>query len=192
MRWRIETYWGVPADHIGFGYFWRLRLAASPRVGAFPDLGRSGCNSATAYFDGDGIGSVCGPLTGAVPKYDVVHRYRRVRLHLIDRFLGQLGLQIFFNLGLGIVESLRRARGDLDDVIAELGFHRLADFAYRQRERRLVERRHHLAVLEFAQIAALCARARVVRFGFRQRGEIGARHELLANVLRLGQGLFLA
>jgi hypothetical protein len=24
LRWRMETYWGVPADEIGFGDFWRF------------------------------------------------------------------------------------------------------------------------------------------------------------------------
>lgn len=24
LRWRIETYWGTPADHIGFREFWRF------------------------------------------------------------------------------------------------------------------------------------------------------------------------
>jgi hypothetical protein len=24
LRWRMETYWGVPADQIGFGDFWRF------------------------------------------------------------------------------------------------------------------------------------------------------------------------
>jgi hypothetical protein len=24
LRWRMETYWGVPAGEIGFGDFWRL------------------------------------------------------------------------------------------------------------------------------------------------------------------------
>lgn len=24
LRWRMETYWGIPADTIGFGGFWRF------------------------------------------------------------------------------------------------------------------------------------------------------------------------
>jgi hypothetical protein len=24
LRWRMETYWGVPAEKIGFGDFWRF------------------------------------------------------------------------------------------------------------------------------------------------------------------------
>jgi len=24
LRWRMETYWGTPADQIGFGEFWRF------------------------------------------------------------------------------------------------------------------------------------------------------------------------
>jgi len=24
LRWRMETYWGIPADGIGFGDFWRF------------------------------------------------------------------------------------------------------------------------------------------------------------------------
>lgn len=24
LRWRIETYWGLPAESIGFGDFWRF------------------------------------------------------------------------------------------------------------------------------------------------------------------------
>jgi len=24
LRWRIETFWGTPADQIGFGDFWRF------------------------------------------------------------------------------------------------------------------------------------------------------------------------
>jgi hypothetical protein len=24
LRWRVETYWGVPAETIGFGDFWRF------------------------------------------------------------------------------------------------------------------------------------------------------------------------
>jgi hypothetical protein len=24
LRWRMETYWGVQAEHIGFGDFWRF------------------------------------------------------------------------------------------------------------------------------------------------------------------------
>ena len=24
LRWRMETYWGIPADSIGFGDFWRF------------------------------------------------------------------------------------------------------------------------------------------------------------------------
>jgi hypothetical protein len=24
LRWRVETYWGVPAEHITFGDFWRF------------------------------------------------------------------------------------------------------------------------------------------------------------------------
>jgi hypothetical protein len=24
LRWRMETYWGVPADQIGPGHFWRF------------------------------------------------------------------------------------------------------------------------------------------------------------------------
>jgi hypothetical protein len=24
LRWRMETYWGIPADEIGFAQFWRF------------------------------------------------------------------------------------------------------------------------------------------------------------------------
>ena len=27
LRWRMETYWGVPAEQIGFGDFWRFAWA---------------------------------------------------------------------------------------------------------------------------------------------------------------------
>ena len=42
-------------------------------------------------------------------------------------------------------------------------------------------------MLEGTQVAALRAGAGVIRFGLRQRGEVGAGDNLLSNVLRLGQ-----
>ena len=27
LRWRLETYWGVPADRIGFAEFWKFAWA---------------------------------------------------------------------------------------------------------------------------------------------------------------------
>ena len=47
--------------------------------------------------------------------------------------------------------------GQLDDVIPELRCHHVADLAGLQREGRLIERRHHLAAREEAEIAALAA-----------------------------------
>ena len=31
LRWRMETYWGMPADRIGFAEFWKFAWAAPPR-----------------------------------------------------------------------------------------------------------------------------------------------------------------
>ena len=64
-----------------------------------------------------------------------------------------------------------RALFDLNDVVAERRFDRRADRADRRRERVLVERRHHLALAERAEIAALVLAAGIGRILLRERRE---------------------
>ena len=131
-----------------------------------------------------------GPAGPPGAKVSVVQRYGGMLLDLFQGFFRHFRLQIFFDLCLRLVEGLGGMRRDLDNVIAEICPHGLADLAHRQRERCLIERRHHLAMLEGSQVTAFCSSARIIRFGLGYGCEIAARQNLLTNLLRLGQGFF--
>jgi len=76
--------------------------------------------------------------------------------------------------------------GDLDQVQPEGRAHGLAHLPERQAEGRVLERLHHHAALEPAEIAALCGRARIVRELLGERGEVLAGAQSLERRLRLG------
>src|SRR5437016_3757832 len=103
---------------------------------------------------------------------------RRLLPEPIDLALGDLRSQFFLDLRTYFVKRLGFLLVDLDDVVTERRLYRLAEFAYGQRERGLLERRHHLAVLEESKIAAVGSGAGVVGLGFRFRRKIAAGHQL--------------
>src|SRR5205823_1810870 len=76
----------------------------------------------------------------------------------------------------------------LDDVVAELGLHRMRDLTRPHEERGLVERRDRLALRD-RELAAQLLRARVLRVLLRERGEVGA--VLNLRVERVGERLAL-
>ena len=96
-------------------------------------------------------------------------------------------LQLVLDLRPHFGQRLRR-RGplldDLDDVEAELRLHQVAELAGLQRERRLVELRHHLALAEEVEVAALGLAGFVLRVLLRELREVRARLDLGAAGLR--------
>src|SRR3954453_11514545 len=74
------------------------------------------------------------------------------------------------------------AGGRLDDVVAVLGVHRLRDLAGLQAERRLVERRHRLA-LRHRQLSAVRGRSRVLGVLLRELREVPAALQLLVETV---------
>jgi hypothetical protein len=87
------------------------------------------------------------------------------------------------DLGAGGLQRLRLARTHLieaDQVVAELGTHRLADLSGLERIQRVGKVLHVGAAIGPAEIAAASSRARILGVLARQRGEILARLELRA------------
>src|SRR5579883_1069880 len=107
--------------------------------------------------------------------------------HGFQLILDQRRHQLFLHF----IESGKRSVAlvlDLDDMPAELGLNRIGNLAGLQRERRVLERLHHLAARKIAEIAAGLG-ARAIRALFGKFGKIGAGLELLYDVLRLLLGL---
>ena len=91
-----------------------------------------------------------------------------------------------------LLERHRRGRTmlcHLDDVVAELRRDDVADFARLERERRLIERRDHLALGEEVRVATLL-RAAVGRVLLRELGEVARRRAPASGPLRPGPCAF--
>ncbi|VUM09821.1 hypothetical protein PGKDCPLP_02877 [Stenotrophomonas maltophilia] len=118
----------------------------------------------------------------------------------IDQAAGQLveaalaiGLQLLG--GQRVTHFLERLalatthRGDLDDVVAEVGLHRADHVTRLGGEQGVFERLDHRATLDPAQITALVLRTRVFRVGLGQRREVGTRRlGFGSELVRLGFG----
>ena len=101
------------------------------------------------------------------------------------------GRNFFSMSGRTSARALRDMRFDLDQVITERRLHRFRDLIHLGRKCRFLERRNHHPLAEFAEIAPLRARPRVVRLGLGDGREILAGHQPLPDRLRLRQGFFV-
>ena len=137
------------------------------------------------YCFGAGAGAAGAAPGAAAAGGGSAGRSRRSILAVSRSMRDEFGLRLARDIGLDLildlVEFRHRARAlvlDLDDVPAELRLHRIGDLARIHLERDLGEFRHHLALDEIAEVAAVGG-ARILRLLLRQLGEIGAALELL-------------
>src|SRR3954462_13823881 len=102
---------------------------------------------------------------------ETVHERRRL-------LLAVLRFEILLDPRLGLVERDGPARlllEHLDDVKAEVGFDQVADGTGLEAEGHFVELRHHLPLLEEAEVAAVRRTARILGVGLGQCREVLAR-----------------
>ena len=124
--------------------------------------------------------------TGSHEDFDLRLRFQCAHERLGLR-LAILAAQEFIDVGLGFFERYHARRlliGDLDDVVAERRFDELTRITRLERERGLLERRHHLPLLEVSEVAAVGCAAWILRVLFRGRREVFSSLEFLQN--RLG------
>src|SRR5438552_14101960 len=80
---------------------------------------------------------------------------------------------------------------NLDDVKTELALNDVADLSGLQRERSLLELRHHLSVTEPTQVATFLFASGIARKLFRERGEIFSGTCTLEHLFSLRSSLFV-
>ena len=103
----------------------------------------------------------------------------RLRLQIIDRFLAHLRPDLLLDVGAHLLERLRFALLDQNQVIPVGCFNGFGDLPDGRREHHFIKLRHHLPRTESPQIAAILARPGVVGFclglilELRARGDLG-------------------
>ncbi len=115
----------------------------------------------------------------------------RLGLQRFDRFGAHLRTQRLLDFAAHGFERLGSAGFDQNQVIAKRSFDGLAQLAHRQFERDLIELFHHLARTKRTQIAAVFARAYIIRFGFREIGKLRTRYKFRADFFGLRERFFI-
>ena len=111
----------------------------------------------------------------------------RLRLQTLDGLLAHLRPDLLLDIAARILERLRFALLDQNEVISVSGLDRLGDLSDGRFEHHFIEFRHHLSRAECAQIAAIFARPGVVGFGLGLILEFRAGDDLRAHFFGLGE-----